>query len=72
MSRSPSPERTEQILTLFEQVVGLDPGMRAAYLDQACADDPALRRELEDPEPVPTTPIINQWLDETLGLVIFE
>ncbi|MCB1629853.1 MAG: hypothetical protein KDI48_19140, partial [Xanthomonadales bacterium] len=32
---------------LFDQLADLDPGQWAAVLDRECADDPALRRQLE-------------------------
>ena len=47
MNPSSSPERAAQIRTLFSAVLDLDPDDRAAYLNQACPDDPALRREVE-------------------------
>ena len=45
MDSSLSPERAAQIRTLFSAVLDLDPGERAAYLNQVCRDDSALRRE---------------------------
>ena len=47
MNPSSSPERAAQIRTLFSAVLDLDPDERAAYLNQVCRDDPALRREVE-------------------------
>ncbi len=47
MNPSSSPERAAQIRTLFGAALDLDPDDRAAALDQACPDDPALRREIE-------------------------
>ena len=47
MSRPTPPEQTEQILHLFERAAGLNSGQRAAYLDEACADNLNLRREVE-------------------------
>ncbi len=47
MNPSSSPERAAQIRTLFSAVLDLDPDDRAAALNQACPDDPALRREVE-------------------------
>ena len=35
-----------QINDLFDRVVELDPDSRSAILDEACAEDPALRREV--------------------------
>ena len=66
MSRSVSPERTQQILTLFEQVVGLDPDARRAYLDQACAEDPQVRREVEALLEADTQTGITDELDEAV------
>ena len=37
----------DQLSALFEHAVALPPGERAAFLDAACADAPALRRHLE-------------------------
>ena len=42
-----SPERWEQVQRLFNEVVDLDAEARAARLDEACHDDPALREEVE-------------------------
>ncbi len=47
MNPASSPERAEQIRTLFGAVVDLDHDERAAALDQACPDDLELRREVE-------------------------
>ncbi len=48
MDSSLSPERAEQIRTLFGAVVDLGPGDRAAALDKASGDDVELRREVEN------------------------
>src|SRR5215510_10951592 len=40
-------ERWRQIENVFEEVSGSPPDRRAAVLDQACAGDPDLRREVE-------------------------
>jgi WD40 repeat protein/tetratricopeptide (TPR) repeat protein/tRNA A-37 threonylcarbamoyl transferase component Bud32 len=34
-------------VAIFSAALGLDPSQRAAYLDEACRDDPALRRQIE-------------------------
>ncbi|MFB3133768.1 MAG: protein kinase [Rhodothermales bacterium] len=47
MKASLSSERWEQVHHLFNEVVDLDPDARAARLDPACHDDPALREEVE-------------------------
>ena len=47
MQASLTPERWAQVQHLFNQVVDLDEEARAARLDQACAGDPQLRREVE-------------------------
>jgi TolB-like protein len=39
--------REDRIELLFEQALAIAPGERQSFLDQACADDPALRSELE-------------------------
>lgn len=43
----PDPERWSQISALLDNVLEVPPEERAAYLDEACADDPELRREVE-------------------------
>ncbi|MFQ5571675.1 MAG: tetratricopeptide repeat protein [Rhodothermales bacterium] len=40
-------ERWERIQALFIAALDLEPAEGAAFLDEACADDPALRREVE-------------------------
>jgi len=40
-------ERSNRLESLFASVVELNPLERAAFLDSACADDPALRSEVE-------------------------
>ncbi len=40
-------ERWQQIRELFERVVDFEPDRRSAVLDEACGDDPELRREVE-------------------------
>src|SRR5947209_5717285 len=42
-----TPERLKRINRIFEAAVGRAPAERSAYLDGACAGDPALRREVE-------------------------
>ena len=42
-----TPERWRQIETVFQAVVELDPELHSAFLDQSCAGDLALRREVE-------------------------
>ena len=45
--RDLSAERWLQIEALLDAVLDRDPGERAAYLNEACRDDPALRQEVE-------------------------
>ena len=42
-----TPERWKRVKDLFEQARELDPDERPSFLDAACADDPALRPEVE-------------------------
>jgi serine/threonine protein kinase/tetratricopeptide (TPR) repeat protein len=42
-----TPERLKRINRIFDAAVGRAPAERSAYLDGACAGDPALRREVE-------------------------
>ena len=42
-----TPARWQQIDQLFEAALDLPVRQRAAFLDESCADDPALRREVE-------------------------
>ncbi|MCI0489281.1 MAG: hypothetical protein L0229_22030 [Blastocatellia bacterium] len=42
-----TPERWQQIEELFHAAADRAPDERTAFLDQACADDPELRREVE-------------------------
>ena len=41
------PERWQQVDELFHAALALEPAARAAFLDHACKDDPALRRDVE-------------------------
>jgi hypothetical protein len=40
-------ERWQEIRTVLEAALPMDSEKRRAYLDQACASDPSLRREVE-------------------------
>jgi serine/threonine protein kinase len=42
-----TPERWQQIEALYHSVREMDPGTRAAYLEDACGGDDELRREVE-------------------------
>jgi hypothetical protein len=42
-----SPEQWQRIEQLFQSALELEPSKRAAYLNQACGDDEALRHEVE-------------------------
>ena len=41
------PERWQQISTVFQAALERGPGQQAAFLDEACAGDSSLRREVE-------------------------
>ena len=42
-----TPERSRRITQVFHAALTRDAAARASYLDQACADDGALRQEVE-------------------------
>jgi hypothetical protein len=42
-----SADHSDRIRDLFDQVVGLEPEERTAYLAEACGDDQELRRKVE-------------------------
>lgn len=42
-----TPERWQQIRALFHAALDLEASQQAAYLDEACAGDPSLRRQVE-------------------------
>src|SRR5213078_3931635 len=42
-----TPERWQQLKQIFQSALERNPAERAAFLNQACADDPALRSEVE-------------------------
>jgi len=42
------PERWQQLDRLFHSALGREPGERAGFLDDACADDGALRRQIDE------------------------
>jgi class 3 adenylate cyclase/tetratricopeptide (TPR) repeat protein/predicted Ser/Thr protein kinase len=42
-----TPERRKKVNRIFEAVLARAPAERSAYLDGACAEDPALREEVE-------------------------
>ena len=46
MNPSPTSDHAEDVRTLFNVVVELALDARVAYLDQACAGDPTLRRDV--------------------------
>ena len=41
------PERNRQIDKVFQAALAREPGERAVFLDEACADDPGLRSDVE-------------------------
>ncbi len=47
MSEGMTPERWRQVTEVFHTALARDASARAPYLDQACADDPVLRAEVE-------------------------
>jgi hypothetical protein len=42
-----TPERRERVWALFDEAADLPPAQHSAFLDSACADDTALRAEVE-------------------------
>ncbi len=42
-----TPERWQQLKQIFQSALELNPAERSAFLSRACADDPALRSEVE-------------------------
>src|SRR6266571_2327557 len=42
-----TPERWQQVKQIFQSALERNPAERSAFLNQACADDPALRSEVE-------------------------
>jgi serine/threonine-protein kinase len=42
-----TPERYQQVKELFESALDREPDQRAAFLDEACADDPSLRKDID-------------------------
>lgn len=42
-----NPQHWRQVKQIFQSVLAYPPDQRAAFLDEACADDPALRSEVE-------------------------
>src|ERR671913_576262 len=42
-----TPERWQQLKQIFQSALERNPAERSAFLSQACADDPALRGEVE-------------------------
>ena len=42
-----TPERWQQVKELFQAALELDASQRAAFLDQACAGEPSLRKQVE-------------------------
>ncbi len=47
MGAALKPERNRQIDKAFQEALARDAAERAAFLDEACAGDPALRRHVE-------------------------
>ena len=41
------PERWQQIESIFQAALELDPRKRPAFFDQSCGSDPELRKEVE-------------------------
>ena len=42
-----TPKRWPEVKALFDAAVDREPAARAAFLDQACRDDPEMRLEVE-------------------------
>src|SRR5438034_9802953 len=42
-----TPERWQQLKQIFQSALERNPAERSAFLSQACADDPALRSQVE-------------------------
>src|SRR5438270_10995465 len=42
-----TPERWQQLKQIFQSALERNPAERSAFLNQACADDPALRSQVE-------------------------
>src|SRR5262245_54920134 len=77
-------ESLDRLESLFAATLQKPPADRPAYLDQACADDPALRKQveallrahgaagsfLESPAPSPVVTVDEQPVPEGLGRVI--
>jgi len=42
-----APERWQQLKGLLAAALEVEPGARSAFLDQACAQDPSMRPELD-------------------------
>ena len=62
-----TPERWQQIETLFHTALELNVRERAAFLEEACGNDESLRREVESllgqkekPEGFMNTPVVDQ------------
>ena len=70
-----TPERWEQIGNLYEEARKLSPETRAEFLDQTCAEDESLRREVESllaAEAVVGDFIVNPALKDAAGLLTSE
>jgi eukaryotic-like serine/threonine-protein kinase len=57
-----TPERLRQIEDLFHRALEKTESQRAAFLDEACAGDEPMRREVES--------LLNQEEDTTIGFTI--
>lgn len=42
-----NPERWQQLKSVFDEALQLDPSQRPGYIDEGCALDPELRKEIE-------------------------
>lgn len=59
-----TPNRWRQIEQLYHSVLKREPGLRAAFLDEACAGDHQLRREVGSVRGVKVDPRFDRLRDE--------
>jgi serine/threonine protein kinase len=59
------PGRLQRVEELFHAAVQLAPHLRSAYLDEVCANDPELRREVESL--LNETAVMKQFMEKPVG-----